>query len=304
LFGAQSYVASAGLGTTSDSALTGLTSNAGQLQLQNGASLTTTVGLNNSGGLYVNNAGTGGGSLTVGGALENSNYGHIGNVSLTTTVTAAGLANIGRISIQGGSSTQATLDITGAGAPATWTGTVDIGGEGLLEFAGAAGIAAIASGAQINLFGAQSYVASAGLGTTSDSALTGLTSNAGQLQLQNGASLTTTVGLNNSGGLYVNNAGTGGGSLTVGGTLSNTNYVQIGNGSLTTTVTAAGLANIGRISIQGGSSTQATLDITGAAAPVTWTGTVDIGGEGLLEFAGAAGIAAIASGAQINLFGA
>ena len=146
--------------------MTGLTSNAGQLQLQDGATLTTTGGLSNSGGnLYVNNGGSGGSSLTIGGTLTNSNFVQVGNGSLATTVTAQGLSNTGRIDIDGGTGIQATLNI-GAAAPSTWTGTLNVGGQGLLEFSGTSGISTIAGGAQINLYGPQAFVAAAGLGTT------------------------------------------------------------------------------------------------------------------------------------------
>jgi hypothetical protein len=121
------------------------------------------------------------------------------------------------------------------------------------------------------------------------------------VQLQDGATLTTSGDLANSGYLLVNNGGSGGSSLTLGGTLSNSNNVQVGDGALATTVTAKGLSNTGTISIEGGSTNQAVLDITGASAPATWTGTLDLSGDALLEYSGAGGISTIASGAQINI---
>ena len=302
IFTSAGFVAAAGLGTTSNTALTGLTSNAGQLNLQDGATLTTTGGLTNTGNVYLNSGGSGGSSLTIGGTLTNSGYADVGNNSLATTVTAQGLSNTGTIDIKGGnSSNQALLDIA-ASAPSTWTGIVNISGNGLLEYDGSSGISAIASGAQINIFTSAGFVAAAGLGTTSNTALTGLTSNAGQLNLQDGATLTTTGGLTNTGNVYVNSGGSGGSSLTIGGTLTNSGYADVGNNSLATTVTAQGLSNTGTIDIKGGnSSNQALLDIA-ASAPSTWTGIVNISGNGLLEYDGSSGISAIASGAQINIF--
>src|SRR5208282_1388707 len=135
------------------------------------------------------------------------------------------------------------------------------------------------------IYGAQAFIAAAGVGTTSNTALSGLTSNAGQLQLQDGAALTTNGDLTNSGNLYVNNGGSGGSSLSIGGTLTNSNYVLIGDSNVATTVTAEGLSNTGRIDIDGGSTNQALLDIA-AAAPASWTGTVNVSGNGLLEFTG------------------
>jgi hypothetical protein len=254
LFTSQGFVAAAGLGTSSNTALAGLSSNAGQLLLQSGTTLSTTSGLNNSGTIYVNNGGLGGASLSIGGTLTNSNFLQVGNNNLATTVTAQGLSNTGRIDIDGGassSSQEALLNVTNAGAPSTWVGTLNVSGYGLLEFAGTSGISSIASGAQINLFTSQGFVAAAGLGTSSNTALAGLSSNAGQLQLQSGTTLSTTSGLNNSGTIYVNNGGLGGASLSIGGTLTNSNFLQVGNNNLATTVTAQGLSNTGRIDIDG-----------------------------------------------------
>ena len=278
----------------------------GELILQNGASLTTSGNLTNSGGLYVNTGGSGGsnltvegtltnsalvqignndlattvtaeglnnsgtfyiyvdstlttsgnvtnsdelfvyGGLTIGGTLTNSDVVAIGNGSQATTVTAQGLSNTaaGTIDIEGGSTNRALLNITGAaGAPTIWTGTLDISGDGVLEFNNGT-IGTIASGAEIYLSGSEAWVADAGA-LTGNTALSGLSSIVGELILQNGASLTTSGNLTNSGGLYVNTGGSGGSNLTVEGTLTNSALVQIGNNDLATTVTAEGLNNSG-----------------------------------------------------------
>ena len=104
---------------TTDSALTGLASNGGTFILENGASLTTTVGLTNSrlprGRHSFGSAG--GSSLTIGGALTNNSFDtiDIGNSSLSkaTTVTAASVANAGTIELASGTAA-ATLKVTGA----------------------------------------------------------------------------------------------------------------------------------------------------------------------------------------------
>ena len=79
--------------------------------------------------------------------------------------------------------------------------------------------------------------------------MTGLADNAGTLVLENIPALTTTVGLDNTGDLYVDfyYGGGGGSSLTIGGMLTNENYLEIGNTGLTaaTTVSAPALNNFG-----------------------------------------------------------
>ena len=117
-----------------------------------------------------------------------------------------------------------------------------------------------------------------GLGTAGNTALTGLTDNAGYLQLADGV------------------------VLTLDGTLTNTGYVQIGNGGLSApaSLTVQGLTNTGTIGISGDSTNQALLSVA-ADAPATWTGTVDISGNGLLEYTGTSQIGTIANGASITL---
>jgi len=82
-----------------------------------------------------------------------------------------------------------------------------------------------------------------------------------------------TAGFTNSGTVDVDATGTGGTSVTIGGTLSNSGVLAIGNTSLSksTTVTAAALANTGTIDLTRSAAVQASLDITGAA-PASLTG--------------------------------
>jgi hypothetical protein len=215
-----------------------------------GAAVTIGGGLNNTGTLSVDTFyqvhliswrplkyvtySSGGSSLGIGGALTNSGAVDIGNGHLkaSTTVTARTLVNTGSITLQGafGSTYEATLDITGA-APSTLTGSVTLKEDSLLEF-GSGGIKTIGAGASLALYGAQARV-SIGAGAT-DSALTGLSSNAGTFDLEGDSgygagetSLATTAGLNNSGTLDVDILGTGS-TLTIGGVLANTGSVNIG----------------------------------------------------------------------------
>ena len=144
----------------------------------------------------VDNSGAGGSSLTIGTTLTNNGYLYIGDTSLSkpTTVKAATLANTGTIGLTGGTAA-ATLNITGT-APTTLSGiSYSLAGNALLEF-GSGGVTAIGSSTSLTLNGAKALVALSTAPTT-DSALTGLNSNAGTMLLENGAVLTTTVALDN-----------------------------------------------------------------------------------------------------------
>ena len=299
--------------TTTSGALTGLSQNHGTLDLADGVALATTTALTNSGTLDLNSfyyqsdfSDDGGSALTIGGALTNSGQVNIGNSDIfaPTTVTAAGLANTGAINLSGSPTVRASLDSTAA-APATWTGTANLSGDALLEFH-SGGITAIASGADLSLNGADALVALS-TALTTNSALTGLATNAGTLNLAD-SPFTTTVALNNTGTLEVDYsyyaAGGGGSAVSIGGTLTNSGFVEIGNTAITkaTTATAKGLANTGTIDLTGGAAIRATLDST-AAAPATWTGSAFLSGDAVLEFA-SGGITAIGGGAELSLNGA
>ncbi len=271
--------------TTTSGALSGLGKNLGTLDLADGAVLTTTTALTNSGTLDLNSfyygsdfSDDGGSTLTIGGVLTNGSQIDIGNSNILapTALIAAGLSNTGTIDLTGGAVTLASLHSTAA-APATWTGTYNLAGDALLEFA-SGGITAIASGADLSLDGAKSLVALS-TAVTTDSALTKLASNAGTFSLAGGAALTTTVAFGNTSFVDVDTFGNGGSHLTFGGALTNSTAgaFDIGNSGITaaTVVTAPGLANTGTIDLTGGAGTPATLDIT-AAAPATLGGTYNL----------------------------
>src|ERR1700722_3667858 len=100
-----------------------------------------------------------------------------------------------------------------------------------------------------------------------------------------GVTQSVTGGFSNAGTVAVDNAGGNGGSnLSIGGTLTNSNFLVIGNSGLSasTTVTANALSNIGRIDINGnvtpGTTNRARLDIA-SAAPSTWNGTLNVSGD-------------------------
>ena len=265
------YIGNTGL-TTATTVNAAALSNHGTVLLYSGtaaAALNVTGAFGNSGTVYVDISGSGGSSLTIGGTLTNNGTFYIGNTSLAqaTTVTAAALANTGTINMNEGTAAAGTLDITGA-APTTLSGTYNLSGDALLEFA-SGGVTAIGSGATVTLNGPKAVVALSGK-TTTDSALTGLTSNAGTLLLEDAPALTTTVGLDNSGSLQVDYGGTnniGGSSLTIDGTLTNEYYFYVGNTSLAqaTTVSAAALSNFGYLYLYSGTAA-ASLKVTGTGA--------------------------------------
>ncbi len=321
LLGSQARV-SLGVGA-GNTALTGLGSNAGILDLEGGtgsgaggASLTTTADFANSGGTVELDRffGEGGSSLTLGGTLANAGIVFIGNTGLSaaTQLTAAGLTNTGSIFVHGnptsGTATQATLNITGT-VSSVMSGQLSVAGDADVALGSA--ITSIASGG-LDLLGSQARV-SLGIGA-GNTALTGLATNLGVLDLEGGtgsgaggAALTTTVDFTNGGGVELDRLfGEGGSSLILGGTLNNTNTIFIGNTGLSaaTQVTATGLVGTGSIFIQGnstsGTATQATLDITGTVSSVM-SGELSVFGDADVALGSA--ITSIASGGQIDLAG-
>ena len=129
------YIGYYGNNTAATTVSAAALNNFGNLQLySNKATATLKIagafsnGLNDT--VDVDTSGSGGSSLTIGGALTNSSYYFaVGNSSLTkaTTVTAASLANTGTIDLTGGATAAATLDISGA-APATLNGSYTLSG--------------------------------------------------------------------------------------------------------------------------------------------------------------------------------
>ena len=184
------------------------------------------------------------------------------------------------------------------------SGQVNLAGNSLVQF-GSGALTSIASGGQLSLNGANAQVQISG-DSANNNALTGLSSNAGYFYLHNGASLTTTTGLDNSNNLLLDYfGGDGGSSLAVGGTLTNSNYVQIGNTGLSanTTLSADAVANTGTIDLYGNGTNQAALKVSGAAGFGTAgviSGQVNLAGDSLVQF-GSGGLTSIASGGQLAL---
>ena len=249
---------------------------------------TVTAGLSDSGALLVDNGnGQGGTTLNIGGTLSSGNFGlvQIGNSTLgaATSVSAAAFTQPtnATLNIIGSASKQATFDITGPagfGTAGALDGRIFLGGDALLEF-GSGQITTIANsnGNPLTLDGPGARIADA-----TGSALTGLTSIAGALVLDNGASIAPSGGSSVTFKLHVDDRnGQGGTSLPIGGTLSlgSFAFVQIGNSNLSVpaTVSAASMGSVATnatLNIIGSAGTQATLSIAGPAGFGT-AGTID-----------------------------
>ncbi len=332
-----------------NSALNTLAANAGQFDLSNGGSLGTNAGLNltNSGVMELDSSGQGGSTVSFGGAVTNSYSAalFIGNSNITnpTTVTVNGpLINDGSVStpgpgnasivLTGAANVQTTLNVAGA-APGTLIGNYSVSNDALLEY-GSGGITTIAGvlgggSGSLTLYGSNARVGLAG-GTSSNSALTGLSDNGGSLTLGNGATVSTSAGLNfvNSGGVNVDapNMGSGGSSLSIGGTIENVNggALTVGNTGITSssTLSAAGFALnalTASVSVAGenpgsGSNTAAlilgngitsisyhgSLTLSNSNSYVALSGTSPLSNNGLSGLASNAGTFTIQDGVNVS----
>ena len=162
--------------------------------------------------------GVGGSQLSVGGTLDNSQTVEIGNGSLAnaTVVTANAVTNESGadLSVTGAATAQASLEVASAagfGTLGVLDGTVDLSGDALIDFEGGGQIGTIDTGATLTINGSAAFLAS-GAAVSSNSALTGLASVAGALELTDGASATAGGELSNSGTILV--TGYGGSALS------------------------------------------------------------------------------------------
>ena len=301
-------VASASIGTVNS------ITDSSDLSFESAGTNTVTAFLDNTGSLYVDHsAGEGGTILNIGGTLTNSGNLVIGNTTLSAPdeVTAASLDNIGSIYVTGSSAEQALLDVAGSAgfsAAGTLSGTVELAGDSAIEFASGE-ITSLAASASLVLNGDDAFIEdSTTLG--SNSALTGLAliSAGASLALHDGAAVSTTGALVNGGQVDLDtNAGDGGSSLTLAGSLTNIGDLVIGNATLSASdeVTAASLDNTGSIYVTGSSAEQALLDVAGSAgfgAAGTLSGTVRLTGDSAIEFASGE-ITSLAAGAHLDLNG-
>ncbi|MGA2739325.1 MAG: hypothetical protein ABSG65_18030 [Bryobacteraceae bacterium] len=278
--------------------------------MQDGVSVTTTGALTvaSGGSLDVDNQGSGSSSLTLGGSLTNSGNMQVGNfyetspstVKVTGTYTGTG----GTVQVSAGNTAGANslLEITGA-APGTLTGAYQVNayaGSAAVEW-GSGGITSIGNGASaagtVDLSGSSAYMEIGA--TNSNSALKNLATIAsnGGLQIQDGASVTIARALTvaNGGYLDLDNGGNGGSSLNIGGALTNSGNVQVGNfymtsGSTASVGTSLTNSSTGTIDVVGANydAVNAVLKVTGPS--LSNSGTINLEGNNLgdaeLEIAG------------------
>ena len=205
--------------TTHNSALTGLSSIAGYLNVGNGEVLNIAGDISDSGRWDIDFGGAGGSDVTVTGTLTNSGQLYFGNSFLSSPVaiTLGGFDNTGGLTLtgnsQGATADTATLQIgtaAGFGTVGVLSGTVDLNGVALLEFASGQ-ITSVASGGQLQLYGA-SLLADAS-DTKHNSALTGLASDAGYVNIAFGETVAVTGDLSVTGRFDLDDQTNAGGSL-------------------------------------------------------------------------------------------
>jgi hypothetical protein len=292
-----------------------LFTNSNGLFFESAGTNTVVTFLNNSSFLFVDNvAGAGGTILNIGGTLTNSHHLVIGNATLSASdeVTAASLDNTGAIYLTGSSANQALLDVAGKagfGTAGVLSGYARLAGDGAIEF-GSGEITSLAKGAHLGLVGSDAFIEdSTALG--SNSALTGLASiGLGALfALHDEAAVSTTGALLNDGNVYLDTGrGDGGSSLNIGGALTNSGTLGIGNTTLSAwdEVTTSSLSDAGRIRMTGSSANQALLDVTtgvaGFSTAGVLTGNVQLAGDSAIEFKGGQ-ITSLANRAQLHLNG-
>ncbi len=314
LTGDEAFVNDAGGGA--NSALSGLKTIDGGLELAGGAAVNTgalTVGAD--GYVFVDTGlNDGGSALNVDGALTNKGLIALGtsegSLSAATSITAKSIVNTGGLTIDGAGFT-AALTISGkasfGGGAGVLEGTVDLSGDALVTFASGKITAVDGS---LSMFGPTAAIDDKG--GAQNSALKGITSigTSGDLDFED-ASLTTTGTLTNQGILRLDNGYEDGGStLSVGKTIVNEGTLEIGalndDLSANSSVTATGVNNTGGKIFLEGNSHQALLDVTGAADLGTTAGyldgTVNLQGDSAIEFASGA-LTTIDSGAQFTVYG-
>src|SRR5271166_2008693 len=240
--------------------------------------------------------------------------------SVTGNLTNSGTLDVDTGSTQGGSS------LTVGGVLAN-TGTVQAGS---VFFNNTTAPTALTLGGLTNASGASfSVIGSSGEPAELSFTGAGFTGNAGSFGMDEKVSATLNNAFDNTGTFGVDNfvnvfGNSGGSSLAIAGTLTNSGTFTIGNSNLSapTTVTAGGLSNTGTLTITGNTATQAalvvspgntftqtagtttvnaggtlasaTIDVTGglldftsAITAASGTGNFEIGGNGIVEFGSA-----------------
>ena len=246
--------------------------------------MSTTGALTNNGLLYLDfDGGSGLSNLSVMTGLTNNGTLDIGNFSLSGSdkMTAETLSNTGTIKLNGNVSNQALLDVTtgvaGFGTAATLTGTVTLTKDSAIEFKSGE-INTIGAGSQLTLNGNNAFIEDGA--SFSNSALTGLATVAGSFLLENGAAVSTTGAVSDSGLLgvdFVSFSGEGGSTLSIAKGLTNTGTLDIGNSFLSSSdsFTAASFVNSGTVNLTGSTNGAnfAALNVSGA---LTNNGSISI----------------------------
>jgi len=145
-------------------------------------------------------------------------------------------------------------------------------------------------------------VASASIGTVNS------ITDSSDLDFESAGTNTVATFLDNTGHLHVDaNGGEGGTILNIGGALTNSGNLVIGNTTLSASdeVTAASLDNTGRIYLTGSSADQALLDVAGSAgfgAAGILSGYVRLAGDSAIEFSSGE-ITSLVAGSHLGLVG-
>ncbi len=313
--------------TNSNSALTGLATIAGNgvLDLRDAVTVSTAGALAVNGGngrLKIDAyGGSGGGNVTVGGALTNSSFGNfsdggvsVGNGSMTSadllTVDGTFTNTGGLLTLTGGQAGAAARMVVAGALGSVLTGNYSIVGDAggaSLQY-GSGGIGQIGDGAgnggYLFIDGANAF---AEIGATnSNSALTGLTTIAGNgvLDLRDAVTVSTAGPLSVNGGngrLKIDAyGGSGGSNVTIGADLANSSFgnfndggISVGNGSMT----AADLLTVnGTFTNTGGLLGLTGGRVAGAAAKMVVTGAVQSTLTGNYSIVGDAGGATLQYG--------
>ena len=160
---------------------------------------------------------------------------------------------------------------------------------------GAGSDVTIASGTPVAL-------ASASIGTVNS------ITNSSYLSFRSAGTNAVAAFLDDAGHLYVDAKGGAGGTiLNIGGALTDSDYLSIGNATLAAPdeVKAASLDNTGKIYLTGSAANQALLDVAGSAGFGTagvLSGYVRLAGDSAIEFASGQ-ITSLAAGSHLGLVG-
>jgi hypothetical protein len=243
----------------------------GDLRVNNGSTLTVNGNLTNSGDVYTGVGYTAGNTLTVSGAYTNNGLTYEGYSNTSDLVNVGSLTNNGELVID----PNATFNITGGGQGITDAvagstlylyGTFELGGNPSQSALG-------------NLTSVEGYVELDNAQTTATAPNGGTltVASTGDLRVNNGSTLTVTGNLTNSGLIYTGVGYSAGNTLNVSGAFTNNldASTYVGYNSSADQMNVGSLANAGYIQVDNGSS----LNIAGSTD--TNSGTIALYGATL-----------------------